>query len=343
MYQDSSPERPAPVPPYVEAIESGRYRIHCRSLDGEPEAEIFAGPKPDQIDFSRPLAKLASSTVEVWPAPALRHYFAIRSTGEELRLATRNVPLSGVSNFRDLGGYPVGARRRTRWGCLYRSSDFHDLSDGDRLVLQDLGLKQVIDFRSGDESGRRPNQFGSQLEIKAIAIPIDPGSGAGFRSMWAEGTTSPGFMIEAMSTMNRILVRDHCADYRQMFDLLLECDGAPTAINCASGKDRTGVGSALILLSLGVDRDTVMRDYLLTNVYLQIEDRVKEGLANMARYTSRKIDPAVITPMYDARRPFLTAALDEIDLLHGGSEGYLRDALGFDDARFERMRELYLE
>ena len=349
MSEISPAERPEPVLPYALALAGGAYLIHWRSAPAQSAVEVFAGPDPEQVDFSRPLAKDASGCLEVRPEPAVRHYFVLRGAGRDIRLATRSVPLAGVSNFRDLGGYMStvrgadGQRRQIKWGRLFRSSDFNELSDDDRAVLGSVGLRQVIDFRSREESERRPNHFGSPLEIECVPIPIDPGSGAGFRSMWTESANGPGFMIEAMSTMNRILVREHGRDYRTMFDRLLEGGGAPAAIGCASGKDRTGVGSALILLSLGVDREVILYDYLLTNLYLRVEDRVKEGLENMARYTSRKIDPAAITPMYDARRAFLTAALDEIDLLHGSSERYLRNALGLDHTRLARMRELYLD
>jgi protein-tyrosine phosphatase len=354
MSQGSGAERPAPILPYVEVRDSGAYFVHWSEEPSDVEVEIFAGPGPDRIDFTQVLARGRGGSSEVRPEFPGRAYFAIRLAGVETRLASRNVPMIGVSNLRDLGGYRVGSgsgsiwaagrpERRTRWGLLYRSSDFNELSDSDRLVFRDLGIRRVIDFRSREESEKRPNRFGAELAIEEFPIPIDPGSGGGFRSMMTEGEFSPDFMIEAMATMNRVLVRDHSDDYRQMFDRLLEAEGAPAVVNCVSGKDRTGVASALILMALGVDRETILRDYLLTNVYLQVEDRIKEGLENFARYTTRKIDPEIISPMYDARQPFITAAMDEMDRLHGSGEAYLRESLGFDDARFERLHELYLD
>jgi protein-tyrosine phosphatase len=354
MVQESTAERPAPVSPYIEARETGAYRIDWGGESPEVEVEIFAGPTPDRIDFTRVLARDRSGSIEVTPDFSGRAYFAIRVAGALTLLASRNVPMAGVSNFRDLGGYRAGPgpgsiwpkdrpARTTRWGLLYRSSDFNELCDSDRQLLRGLGLRRVIDFRSHDESEKRPNRFGVQLAIEEFPIPIDPGSSGGFRSMMGEGDFSPNLMIEAMATMNRVLVRDHSDDYRQMFDRLLEAEGAPAVVNCVSGKDRTGVASALILMALGVDRETILRDYLLTNVYLQVEDRIKEGLENFARYTTRKIDPEIISPMYDARQPFITAAMDEMDRLHGSGEAYLRESLGFDDARFERLHELYLD
>src|SRR3546814_2276774 len=41
----------------------------------------------------------------------------------------------------------------------------------------------------------------------------------------------------------------------------------PLRINCSAGKDRTGVGAALILAALGVPRPTIVQDYLATNAH----------------------------------------------------------------------------
>ena len=45
---------------------------------------------------------------------------------------------------------------------------------------------------------------------------------------------------------------------------------APLVFHCTAGKDRTGFAAALILLSLGVQREAVMQDYLLTNALLKM-------------------------------------------------------------------------
>jgi protein-tyrosine phosphatase len=39
----------------------------------------------------------------------------------------------------------------------------------------------------------------------------------------------------------------------------------PAVEHCTSGKDRTGVFSAILLTALGLPRDEVMQDYSLTN------------------------------------------------------------------------------
>ena len=52
-------------------------------------------------------------------------------------------------------------------------------------------------------------------------------------------------------------------------------------VHCAAGKDRTGIFCALILDELGVDRDTILEDYLLTNQAVdfgKVIPRIRERL-----------------------------------------------------------------
>jgi hypothetical protein len=57
-------------------------------------------------------------------------------------------------------------------------------------------------------------------------------------------------------------------EYSKVFVQLRE-DHLPLLFHCSAGKDRTGVFSALLLLSLGVPEQTVLEDYALTTNYLK--------------------------------------------------------------------------
>jgi protein-tyrosine phosphatase len=59
----------------------------------------------------------------------------------------RRLPFEGAVNFRDMGGYPAGAGRRTRWARLYRADNLGDLTPADLTRLDALGLRTLIDFR----------------------------------------------------------------------------------------------------------------------------------------------------------------------------------------------------
>jgi protein-tyrosine phosphatase len=60
--------------------------------------------------------------------------------------------LEGSPNFRDVGGLPTVDGRFTRRGVLFRSSALEELTSRDvRLLIDDIGLRTVIDLRSVDD------------------------------------------------------------------------------------------------------------------------------------------------------------------------------------------------
>ena len=45
----------------------------------------------------------------------------------------------------------------------------------------------------------------------------------------------------------------------------METDKTPLMFHCTAGKDRAGFAAALFLAALGVERETIIEDYMLTN------------------------------------------------------------------------------
>src|ERR1700730_18336008 len=83
-------------------------------------------------------------------------------------IRVRRLPLQGVVNFRDLGGYSTADGRAVRWGQVFRSDALCGLTDSDLVVLADLGLRTVCDLRSEAERAHMPNR---QLLARAAAPP----------------------------------------------------------------------------------------------------------------------------------------------------------------------------
>ena len=109
----------------------------------------------------------------------------------------------------------------------------------------------------------------------------------------------------------------------------------PTLFHCTAGKDRTGVFSALLLLLLGVPRETVFEDYLLTNTYLEAE--------RLAAMVSALKDPTGTTSLMLADRSYLETALQTIDRKFGSLDNYRRTELGLSDRILERLKARLLE
>ena len=129
-----------------------------------------------------------------------------------------------------------------------------------------------------------------------------------------------GFMCD----INQEFVIDQADQYRQMFSCLLDHEEGGSLVHCAAGKDRTGFAVAMILSALGVPRETIFADYMLTANYL-FADKEIPRLTKKYQWPG---EPAVMCPMLEVRPDYLMAAFDIIDREFASIEEYQQQILG---------------
>ena len=335
-----------PLPESVERRPDGGFAVRWDAEVPDLRVSVHAGPSPEAIDWERPLAHTRAREVAL-PAldPRRRHYFGLVAEGgvRRLVLAERRLPLEGARNFRDAGGYATRDGRRVRWGRLYRSDHLAGLSDADRGFLASLGLGLVCDFRTDAERETRPSRLGADSGASTALLSIAPGSPQGFRDAVLGPGATPERVRGLMLEVNRALALQHATTYARMFELLLEHPARPALLHCAGGKDRTGFGAALVLLALGVPRETVMQDYLLTGRYLTWRGKSPLGRRQREELGLGDVDPELLRPLGEARPEYLAAALDAIDAHHASLDHDLESRLGLGPARREELRARLLE
>ena len=249
--------------------------------------------------------------------------------------------LEKATNARDLGGYRTVDGRTVRTGRLFRANALNRLSEADIAALGTLGLACVIDFRHAREIelvGPDKLPAGPRL----IPMPVfDPDHdvftavSAVLRGLAGEDAlvhlredAKTGGAAQMMIELYQRFV--YGADVRAVFAaavrLVATPDELPLLFHCTAGKDRTGWLAAIILSALGVDRDTVMADYLRTT------ELNASGRDHMISTISARVEsPEIILPLLEARAEYLEAAFVEADRRYGGMDGYLRVGLGLDD------------
>ena len=245
----------------------------------------------------------------------------------------RVLNLAGASNFRDLGGYETEDGRRVRWRRIFRSNHLGKLTADDLAVLRGIGLKKVIDFRSQGEIDRAERcRLAGVENVDLHLLPIDPGINPRLQARIKAGETVS--TLEAQSVIRDIYRRyiHHWSDnFRGLFAHLID-EATPLVFHCSAGKDRTGVAAALILSALGVPRDVITEDYLLTRVHWKIDPTTATGLP-----------PHLAAVLTSVDESFLAAAFDAIDTDFGGIDNYLHERMGLDAAGRARLADLYLE
>jgi len=247
------------------------------------------------------------------------------------------LPLEGGFNLRDMGGYAAADGRTVKRGMLFRSGVMSLLTDTDEAHLAGLGIVTVCDLRRPGERKREPTRWCEPAGVFYWSREYGESSGV-LSELMRNGLPSAEAVHQMMVDLYPEILVDHKPSYRFMFERLA-AGHVPLLFNCSAGKDRTGVAAALILSVLGVPRETVVEDYLLTNQFADFGRIMARGGGEYERY--RQIDPAVMRPLLAADADYLDAMFAALDRDHGGIDGYLAE-IGVDAGVKVRLRELLL-
>lgn len=251
----------------------------------------------------------------------------------------RALPLEGAFNLRDMGGYATADGGRVKRGMLYRSGTMSMLTEADERHLAGLGIATVCDLRRPGERASHPTRWCEPAGVHYWSRDYTESSGV-LGDVIRDEDATPAAMRDAMIRVYQVIPTDHAPSYRVMFDRLLG-GHVPLLFNCAAGKDRTGVGAALILHALGVPRDTILEDYLLTNSHADFSRYVTGRSNAMARLARRA--PDVIAPLFAADADYLAMMFETVERDFGGMDAYLADAIGVDAAARAELRALLVE
>ena len=257
----------------------------------------------------------------------------------------RVLPLAGACNLRDFGGYATSDGRFVRARRLFRSGILSRLGPAAVDELRGLGIRTVCDLRRTSERVRQPNPaFGE--DVRCVAWDT---------SHETSPIRDPQFAVSATIEAARAAMIEM---YRKMpfrmrgrlagaFGALSQSGDGGFLVHCAAGKDRTGVAVALILSALGVPRETIVADYVLTNTAVDLRERLVGsqrsglGLAESAEPIFALAETAR-TAVLDAHPGYIAATFDEIDQRCGSVERYLRTELDIDADVVEQLREAWL-
>ena len=261
------------------------------------------------------------------------------------------LPVKGIVNARDLGGYKTVDGRVIKSGLLLRGASLTTATDADLALLAALPVVKVIDFRTDFEKKDKENRALSGADY--IWLPLQP---ADDEDTPEEITQHKSFdiskliMIAAFNEKAKAIAREmyplmvmrpacqrqFAAFFREVVNTL---EGT-IYFHCMQGKDRTGLAAAYLLSALGVDRETIIADFDKTN---QVYARAVRKFCRWVKFFGGKEEElATVKAFIGANTDNFIRALNLIDTEYGSMDAYLRNVLGLTDADFEILKGRYL-
>jgi len=248
------------------------------------------------------------------------------------------VPLEGTLNFRDLGGYPA-AGGVTRWGAVYRSDRLNELTDADLVHLGEIGLRTVCDFRYDREVEADP----SRLPPGARIVRLTVGSAPGDNPRNLEDLIRAGEITQvstaSMAAGYLTMLENQAALFGDLIRLVGQEEHHAVVIHCTAGKDRTGLGAALLLGAVGVAEDVIIEDYALTDEY-RSEHRLAE-IGPQLEAQGLALDDLRV--LFTAPAETMALTLGHVTDRWGGIEGYLTGPAGVTGEELDVLREAFVE
>lgn len=255
------------------------------------------------------------------------------------------IALQSLPNTRDLGAITVKDGRHILPRKLIRSGSLYHMSIADQGVLMnEYHLSAVIDLRNGFERKKRPDTIPEGVIYHEIPI-VDEESvlvpkEQGIADIILNFPGDPDeFMIRQYQSM--ILDQFSVKQFARFLDMLLRQDEGAVLWHCSTGKDRTGVGTALLLCALGASKEDVLEDFMKTNACLESD------MEYIIRLMESKtiVDPGImerINSLYRVKEDYLDAVFDTIEQNYGSVERFLRKALYLTPKATEDLQNKYL-
>ncbi|MCL2408389.1 MAG: tyrosine-protein phosphatase [Oscillospiraceae bacterium] len=246
----------------------------------------------------------------------------------------RRLPLEGLKNARDLGGYPSQSGGVTRFGQFIRCEAPRALTSGDIEIIKSCGVTDSIDFRGDNEVAAHPNSlasadgfiyhrcptFDKQLAFAAANHPLKGRPAMDAFVDWGEK------YIELASNAK--------AWVKTTLGIMAKARGG-VIFNCTTGKDRTGVISALLLGIADAAEADIIADYCVSELYLTevyreiLEEYLKRWPGETANLSS---------PFFRTAPENMGTLLEHIKTAYGGVMGYL-ESCGLMADELSRLRE----
>lgn len=250
----------------------------------------------------------------------------------------RVIPFEGVHNFRDMGGYRTSDGRKIKYGLFFRSGELAGMTEQDKALFQTLNIRTIFDYRDDFEAEHRPTPLWPNIEyLRVPAMTLASYSHVTSMKEWVK--LSKDFSVEKIIHMYATLPFQN-ASYQQLMKLVQDPNRLGLVHHCHAGKDRTGVGTALILLALGVPKEFVIEDYLITN---QTFKEAGESMLKQIADQMNEEEIHIFRQIMGANKEFIEAVFNAIEEKYDDFDTYFAEEFGLTAEKREALQSYCLE
>lgn len=299
---------------------------------------------------AQPQTQAASTAAATQPASTAAAQPAISAE-------TQSIGLEGVGNARQLGGYVGEGGRKVKDGLLLRSAALTDATEADIARLKDVyHLAELVDLRMTRETDAKPEIQIDGVQNVTLRIIDEEALNKKMAELDPEKTKDLDLSDKLdqikMSMMTGLVSDQMYVDflssdtgkqgYTKLFqDLLALPEGRSLLFHCSQGKDRTGLAAMLILSALGVDEQTIMADFELTNVFnADLIEKERQMLVDRG-YADSEINTMMMA-MDQVNPAYMTNVLNWLKENYGSVNGYITKELGVTDAQIKQLQDKFL-
>ena len=243
----------------------------------------------------------------------------------------RILNIKNGKNFRDIGGYKTICGKTTKWNKILRSGDLINLDEKDVSVLEQRGVKHILDLRTIKENEENPGKIPAGAKVHRIPIFKDSSQNIIPKGQFFKMYDNLVFNAHAKKA------------YLKIFKFLIANEAEEEAIlyHCLGGKDRTGIVTILLLYVLGVPEDTILKDYLLTNkASKKFNDKYTADFIKTGT-TSKEI--AHHNDTITAKKEYFDRAMKNMISVSTSVDKYIREEVGLSEDKMISLRKKYLE
>ena len=256
----------------------------------------------------------------------------------------REIELYYQKNIRDLGGLVGFKKKKVKSGRIYRGGFLDRLTDEDVVIMESLGITDIIDFRSTKENENRPD-----YPLKGAVHHNYPPLEENLRKddqkyedgnlLWFVRGKDNGFTHMMRSYQNLVTTEIGRNALRNFFKELLAKDNGVFYFHCSQGKDRAGLAAYYVERALGVNHEDALEDYLKSNKAMRIRAAHLIDLVKDQPYFNDEYKESLID-VFSAKEEYLNAAIEEMEKMSGSVLEYIKKELQVD---IDKLRKLYLE